>query len=177
MVSFTWRSDTRRCSVTSESEGEEASEEEADEDPCWLISSTTKPKPQPHQVNQATKPISPQDHQLHRENGARITIQNGSNDESKSEDDMERNLHSAVRSCVNPDTFNDILRLAGQNSSNSGHVRPSVGKLWRKGSLDSTDVGGGGISGAQARKSSAPESASTEPVVLRLLIRWKALSY
>jgi hypothetical protein len=149
-----------------ESEGEEANEEEC-EDPCWLISSTTKPKPQPHQINTATKIISSQGSQHHTENSSQaVVVQNGGHQSSKGKDDVEKNLHSAVRNCVNPDTFNDILRLAGQNSSNGGNGR----NLWRKGSLDSAYGGGGEeISGSQARKSSAPDHSV--PVVLRFLIR------
>jgi hypothetical protein len=150
-----------------ESEGEEANEEEC-EDPCWLISSTTKPKPQPHQINPpATKTFSPQGSQHQKENGGQaVVVQNGGHQSSKGKDDVEKNLHSAVRNCVNPDTFNDILRLAGQNSSSGGNGR----NLWRKGSLDSADGGDGGeISGSQARKSSAPDHSV--PVVLRFLIR------
>jgi hypothetical protein len=154
------------CNPGAESEGEEANEEEC-EDPCWLISSTTKPKPQPHQINpSATKSTSPQGSQQHREKGGQaVVLQNGGHQSSKGKDDVEKNLHSAVRNCVNPDTFNDILRLAGQNSSNGGNGR----NLWRKGSLDSADSGGGEISGSQARKSSAPDHSV--PVVLRFLIR------
>jgi len=154
------------CNPGAESEGEEANEEEC-EDPCWLISSTTKPKPQPHQINPATKSTtSPQGSQHQRENGGQaVVVQNGGHQSSKGKDDVEKNLHSAVRNCVNPDTFNDILRLAGQNSSNGGNGR----NLWRKGSLDSADSGGGEISGSQARKSSAPDHSV--PVVLRFLIR------
>jgi hypothetical protein len=156
-----------------ESEGEEAEEEE--EDPSWLITSTrqhknpilnAKPSSNIKAISERKVPGS--------QNIPRGVSTNKDDDLSLSE---AKNLHSAVRSCVNPGTFDDLLRLASKNSATDNG---SIGTrdLWRKGSLDSTNGRGGSTSedfSHQMRKSSAPEAAAKEAVVLRF--RSDALSF
>ena len=149
-----------------ESEEEEAEEE----DPSWLISSSRRQKNQ--------QPINPHprlqhDDRLSNQHGHRVIARgNSANEDDASAPGTGRNLHSAVRSCVNQDTFDDLLRLAGQNSANGGNYTK---ELWRKGSLDSTNGHNGNTSAAdfshQVRKSSAPEPAARDTVVLRFPIR------
>jgi hypothetical protein len=152
-----------------------------------LVTSTTKPTSLHHTQLQASRLLrtngnSQHDGHLQRENGG-STVQNGGRHHmSTGADDKEKNLYAAVRGCVNPDTFNDLLRLAGRNSTNGGNGITE--NVWRKGSLDSANdchrSPNGDIS-HQPRKSSAPSDATTAgdnsaAVLLRSLIRWTIMS-
>ena len=135
-----------------------------------MISSSRRQKNQ-QQINPNS--CLQHDDRISNQHGHRVLARgNSANEDDASAPGTGRNLHSAVRSCVNHDTFDDLLWLAGQNSANGGNYTK---ELWRNGSLDSTNGHNGNTSAAdfshQARKSSAPEPAARDTVVLRFPIR------